>query len=78
MKVHQIGAIPIVSDKRDPLLEGIVTDRDLCSGVVATSNSAHTVRLAEVMNRVPVPVQFDAILRYDETRAVEPLERAST
>ena len=54
MKTHQIGAIPIVSDKRDPLLEGIVTDRDLCSSVVATSKIAHTVRLTELMNRVPV------------------------
>ena len=27
---------------------------------------------------IPVPDQFDAILHFDETRAVEPLERAAT
>ena len=35
MKRHGVGAIPVVSDNSDPLLEGIVTDRDLCSRVVA-------------------------------------------
>lgn len=28
---HSVGALPVVSDLNDPLLEGIVTDRDLCS-----------------------------------------------
>jgi len=36
MKVHGIGAVLVVADPSDPLLEGIVTDRDLCCGVVAT------------------------------------------
>ncbi len=66
MKIHQIGAIPIVSDKRDPLLDGIVTDRDLCSGVVATSKIARTVRLAELMNRVPVTCQPDDTVEFCE------------
>ena len=66
MKAHQIGAIPIVSDKRDPLLEGIVTDRDLCSGVVATSKVAHTVSLADLMNRVPVTCQPDDTVAFCE------------
>ena len=30
MKTHGVGAIPVVLDKADALLEGIVTDRDLC------------------------------------------------
>ncbi len=64
MKTHQIGAIPIVSDSRDPLLEGIVTDRDLCSSVVANSKITRTVRLADLMNRVPVTCQPDDTVEF--------------
>ena len=38
MKAHGVGAIAVVADPLDPLLEGIVTDRDLCCGVVAAGN----------------------------------------
>lgn len=53
MKKHGVGAIPVVSDLSDPLLEGIVTDRDLCSGVVAEAKSADAVRISELMTPVP-------------------------
>ena len=35
MEKHDIGGLPVVSEITDPLLEGIVTDRDLCCSVVA-------------------------------------------
>ncbi len=66
MKTHGVGAIPVVLDRADALLEGIVTDRDLCSGVVASSKIARTVRLAELMNRVPVTCQPDDTLEFCE------------
>jgi CBS domain-containing protein len=54
MKEHGVGAIPVVSDLFDPLLEGIVTDRDLCCGVVADAKNADTIQLSELMMPVPV------------------------
>ncbi len=54
MKKHAIGAIPVVSEIADPLLEGIVTDRDLCCAVVAGAMDAVATRISEVMTRVPV------------------------
>ncbi len=54
MKRHGVGAIPVVSDLSDPLLEGIVTDRDLCSGVVAEAKNADDIKISELMTAVPV------------------------
>jgi CBS domain-containing protein len=62
MKKHSIGAIPVVSDIRDPLLEGIVTDRDLCIALVAKAQLSSAVEVAGVMTRIPVTCQPDNTL----------------
>lgn len=54
MKKYGVGAIPVVSDLSDPLLEGIVTDRDLCCGVVADAENADAIEVRELMTSVPV------------------------
>jgi CBS domain-containing protein len=54
MKAHGVGAIAVVADPSDPLLEGIVTDRDLCSGVVAAGKNADAVQVADLMTRILV------------------------
>jgi CBS domain-containing protein len=54
MKAHGVGAIVVVADPSDPLLEGIVTDRDLCCGVVAAGKKADAVQVADLMTRIPV------------------------
>ena len=54
MKAHEIGAVVVVGDISDPLLEGIVTDRDLCCGVIASGKSLDTVQIADLMTPVPV------------------------
>jgi CBS domain-containing protein len=54
MKKHGVGAIPVVSELSDPLLEGIVTDRDLCCDVVADAKKADAIKIAELMTPVPV------------------------
>jgi len=53
MKTHSVGTLPVVSDGQDPLLEGIVTDRDLCIAVVAAEATSKPVIVADVMSRVP-------------------------
>ena len=57
MKEHSLGAVPVVSDILDPLLEGIVTDRDLCLGIVATAQHSSAVPVADVMTKIPVTCQ---------------------
>ena len=54
MKAHGVGAIVVVADPSDPLLEGIVTDRDLCCGVVAAGKNADAVQVADLMTHIPV------------------------
>jgi CBS domain-containing protein len=54
MKEHGVGAIPVVTELSNPLLEGIVTDRDLCCGVVADAKNADAIKISELM--IPVPV----------------------
>lgn len=54
MKVYGVGAIAVVNNISDLLLEGVVTDRDLCCGVVATGKTADAVQVADVMTRIPV------------------------
>jgi CBS domain-containing protein len=54
MKASGVGAIAVVADTLDPLLEGIVTDRDLCCGVVAAGKNANAVQVADIMTRIPV------------------------
>jgi CBS domain-containing protein len=54
MKLHRVGALPVVSDFVQTKLEGIVTDRDLCCSVVAEARLAEKTKIAEVMTRNPV------------------------
>ncbi len=44
----------MVSELSDPLLEGIVTDRDLCCGVVVDAKNADAIKISELMTPVPV------------------------
>ena len=54
MKARDIGAIAVVADTSDPLLEGIVTDRDLCWGVVASEKDPEGIIVADVMTPIPL------------------------
>lgn len=54
MRAQGVGALPVVSDSTNRLLEGIVTDRDLCCSVVAGAKLAETTRIADVMTRNPI------------------------
>jgi CBS domain-containing protein len=61
-KKHGVGAIPVVSELSDPLLEGIVTDRDLCCGVVADVKNADAIKIWELMTPVPVTCEPECSL----------------
>ncbi len=59
MKERGFGALPVVSDLSDPLLDGIITDRDLCCGVVAEGKNADAMKISELMTPVPVSCEPD-------------------
>ena len=59
MKSEDVGPIPIVEDKEEKKLTGIVTDRDLALKVVALGLDPNTTRLSEVMTRDPVSCHPD-------------------
>jgi CBS domain-containing protein len=54
MEAHGIGAVVVVADPSDPLLEGIVTDRDLCCGVVTVGKDADLIQVADLMTPIPI------------------------
>ena len=50
MKSEDIGPVPIVQDKEEMKLTGIVTDRDLAIKVVAEARDPKTTQIEEVMS----------------------------
>jgi CBS domain-containing protein len=50
MKSEDVGPIPIVEDKAEKKLAGIVTDRDLAIKVVAEARDPKTTSVEEVMS----------------------------
>ena len=50
MKSEDVGPIPIVEDKEEKKLTGIVTDRDLAVKVVAEARDPKTTQVEEVMS----------------------------
>ena len=50
MKTEDIGPVPIVENKEEMKLAGIVTDRDLAIKVVAEARDPKTTQIEEVMS----------------------------
>lgn len=46
---HDTGAVPVVEEYDRPLIVGMVTDRDLCLGVIAQDTTPHTVQVEQCM-----------------------------
>jgi CBS domain-containing protein len=46
---HDTGVVPVVEDTDRPFLVGVVTDRDLCLGVVAQDCTPHAVQVESCM-----------------------------
>lgn len=62
MKAREVGALPVVSDAEHRILQGIVTDRDLCIAVIAEARLAETTKIADVMTCNPVTCAPDDTL----------------
>jgi CBS-domain-containing membrane protein len=50
MKSHDIGSVPVVSDRDYRKVVGIVTDRDIAIRVVAEQRDYYSVRVEDVMS----------------------------
>jgi CBS domain-containing protein len=67
MKVHDIGAVPVVSDLESKRLEGIITDRDLCLRLVAAGKDSLTTQVGLLMSPNPITCEPNDSLDYCET-----------
>lgn len=67
MKKHDIGAVPVVSDLESKKLEGIVTDRDLCTRLIAENRNPAFTTIEILMTRSPVTCKADDSLQQCET-----------
>ncbi len=52
MKQENIGILPVVDEKTQRLM-GVVTDRDLCLGVIAGGMNAGEAKLSDLMSKSP-------------------------
>lgn len=54
MKHHGYGYLPVVAGQTTRRLVGVITDRDLCLGVIARGAVPNTVMVGEAMSREPI------------------------
>jgi len=59
MKLHDVGAIPVVNDNEERQLLGIVTDRDICLRVIGAGKANKPVRVGDVMSKAPATCHTD-------------------
>jgi CBS domain-containing protein len=59
MKMHDVGAIPVISEGDDRKLVGILTDRDICIQVVAAGKTGSQVKVAQVMSKSVATCHID-------------------
>lgn len=58
MQAHNIGAVPVISEKND--IEGIITDRDIVLRTTATGKDACKIKVKDVMTTDVDTVSPDA------------------
>jgi CBS domain-containing protein len=71
MKLHDIGAVPVVSNLVSKRLEGIVTDRDLCVRLIAAGKDPRTTQIGALMTPDPAKCAPEDSLEQCETRMRE-------
>jgi CBS domain-containing protein len=71
MKKDDVGAVPVVKSGEKRELAGMVTDRDLCLGVVAAGKNPASVAVSDCMSGEPITCHPDD----DVHRAAELMKR---
>ena len=54
MKEDNVGIVPVLADKNNKSLIGVVTDRDICLGLAAQERDPRNVTVYECMSDMPV------------------------
>ncbi len=67
MKVQNVGSLPVCSSHESKRLVGIITDRDLCLGIVAEARAPGTP-IESCMSRDPVTCRSDEDLEVAVSR----------
>ena len=67
MREENVGVIPVV-DETSKKLVGVITDRDLCLAVVATSKSPQKVVVSDIMSKELVTCKPEEDIRNCEER----------
>jgi CBS domain-containing protein len=76
MKNADTGVAPVLADENSPKVVGIITDRDLCLGVVAAGRNPREVRVKECMTgRVVTCHPEDDVRRVAEMMAENQIRR---
>lgn len=82
MKEAEVGALPVVSDRKSWKLLGIVTDRDICLRVLATGKQPKDVQIREVMTPKPIVCRpedtlatCESLMRKNRVRRIPVVEK---
>jgi CBS domain-containing protein len=59
MKREDVGFLPVVKDRQDKKLIGVVTDRDLVLNLIAEARQADMTTIADIMTAKPVTCHAD-------------------
>lgn len=59
MKREEVGFLPVVKDRQDKKLIGVVTDRDLVLNLIAEARHADMTTIADIMTAKPVTCRAD-------------------
>lgn len=59
MKSHNVGSVPVVSDRQSMNVTGMITDRDIAMRVVAEQRDYYNTRVEDVMSRDVVTCRTD-------------------
>jgi CBS domain-containing protein len=59
MKREDVGFLPVVKDREDKKLIGVVTDRDLVLNLIAETRQADVTTIADIMAAKPVTCRAD-------------------
>jgi CBS domain-containing protein len=71
MKEDNVGFVPVLAEKNNKALVGVLTDRDVCLGLAAQARDPRNVTVYECMSDMPVTCQTDA----DASAALEAMKK---
>ncbi|HEV8524493.1 MAG TPA: CBS domain-containing protein [Terriglobales bacterium] len=66
MREHDVTSLPVISDLQSRHLEGMITERELCWGIIAEGKDPKTTAIADYLNHNPVTCKAEDELDHCE------------